>query len=143
MTAFGNGFSILLWVKQSCALTEGVSEEAAERVSRSLLQDACTLISMRWTMDVTIQEIQGGLYAFGSNTRITAGERTIRNALGDLSQHLGILRGTSHSSAEDLVRYKTCKEKWKVPENVTESSSGWEPPERPETSPTHKRRRFL
>lgn len=123
-------------------MLDTASGDTADRIKRSLLGDAAILLGVRWTMEISIVETHGNLYAFGINNRITASEKTIRNALGDLQQHLGILRGTSHSSSEDLINYKLCKEKWKVPEHVTESYSGMEPSEHPETSMQLKRKRF-
>lgn len=93
-------------------------------------------------MDMTLPQINGTWYAFGTNSRITVSQSTIRNAIGDLANHVDFLRGTSHSTAEDLANYKICKEKWRVPEQVTDSYSGWEANAQVGTSHTTKRPRF-
>lgn len=86
--------------------------------------------------------IRGCQYAFGINNRITVADRTIRTAIGDLAQHVEFLRGTAQASAEDLANYKECKKKWKVPDQVTDSGSGWEPQEQAGTSSGTKRKRY-
>lgn len=94
-------------------------------------------------MDMHLVTIEGVRYAFGINTRITASEKTIANAIGNLTDHVGFLRGTANNSAEDLARYKTCKEKWKVPEEVSSSSFGWDPQAHQETLKGAKQKRFF
>lgn len=119
-----------------------VPEEAADRISTQLLLDFCTLLSFRWTMEVTLINIRGCQYAFGVNQRITVADRTIRAAIGDLSNHVEFLRGTAQATPEDLANYKECKKKWKVPDQVTESASGWDATEQAGTSSGAKRKRF-
>lgn len=142
MSAFGNGFSVLAWVTEECIITQNLESLARERMERELLTDFCTLLNFRWTMDVSILTIDGTLYAYGTNPRITVSERTVRTAIGDLSNHLGILRGTLSATAEDLARYRACKKKWKVPDVTSDTGSGWERPEQAGTSTPTKRPRF-
>lgn len=142
MTSFASGFSVLAWVREDSSFLHDIEGVAKERMQRDLLSDFCTLLSFRWTMDVSIVTINSHLYAFGINPRITASERTIRHAIGDLTNHVDILRGTTSASAEDLVRYKECKKKWKVPDAVSDTGSGWERPEPAGTSTAIKRLRF-
>lgn len=136
------GFSVLAWVKPDSPLLRDVTNEAAEKITTQLLQDFRCLLSCRWNMDLTIAEYEGSRYAFGINTRITASERTIKNAIGDLHQHVDFIRSTASINFEDLARYKSCRVKWNVPDQVTEGSYGWGAAEPPETSQGAKRKRF-
>lgn len=138
------GFTVLAWVNEDSSLLQNVSEEAAVRIRKQLLQDFCCLLSVRWTFDVTLVEHDGVKYAYGCNTRITASYNTIKNAIGDLSNHVEFLRGHANASYEQLADYKLCRMKWKVPDNVTEdrTSYGWGDSERAETSQPYKRKRF-
>lgn len=142
MSAFGNGFSILAWVKDDSPLVEGHDGIARERIERDLLHDFCTLLSFRWTMDVNITCIEGTLYAFGTNPRITVSEATVRRAIGELSNHLDVLRGSVSTTADDLARYRACKRKWKVPDVTSDTGYGWERQEQAGTSTPTKRPRF-
>lgn len=142
MSAFGSGFSVLAWVKDNSPLLVDLTGVARERVERDLLTDFCTLLNFRWTMDVNITNLEGQLYAFGVNPRITASDRTIRAAVGELANHIDCLRGTISASAEDLARYRLCKQKWKVPDVASDTGSGWGQLERAETSQASKRARF-
>lgn len=137
-----NGFSVLAWVKPDSPLVCNVSEEARQRIEQQLLLDFNCLLGCRWNMDMHLTTIDDVRYAFGLNTRITASERTISNAIGTLTNHVAFLRGTANNTAEELARYKSCKEKWNVPEEVSSSSYGWEPTAHQETSASVKRRRF-
>lgn len=136
-----NGFTVLAWVKPEC-IWDVHHEVDIDTKTDELLQDFMCLIGVRWNMDMHLVTINGTRYAFGINTRITASERTISNAIGDLSNYVDFLRGTANHSAEDLARFKTCKEKWKVPDDVSTSSSGWEPQGHPETSRPNKLKRY-
>lgn len=141
-----NGFTVLIWVKpEAVALWDHPAgdPDATENVIEEYLKDAACLLGIRWNMDIHLTTIEGNRYAFGINTRITVSEKTISNALGDLSHHVGFLRGTANNTAEDLARYKKCKEKWKVPEEVSTSSYGWEPAVHPETSKGPKQKRYF
>lgn len=137
-----SGFSVLAWVRDDSALTNGVSETAAENIHQQLLRDFVCLLSVRWNMELNIVTIDGTKYAFGSNTRITASERTIRNAIGELAEHVDFIRSVATVSAEDLAHYRLCRQKWKVPEIVTDSTYGSGGTEPPETSQPYKRKRF-
>lgn len=138
-----NGFSVLAWVKDDCRMLQDISsDEGRAVVKRQLLLDFNTLIGMRWNMEMQLVNHGGTQYAYGNNTRFSVGDRTLRNALGNLANHVDFIRGTHHASPEDLANYKVCKEKWKVPENVADSSSGWEATGPAETSPTTKRPRY-
>lgn len=142
MTSFATGFSVLAWVKEDSSFLHDLDPVAKERMQRELLSDFCILLAYRWTMDVNVITMHNTIYAFGINPRITASERTIKHAVGDLANHIDILRGTTSASAEDLVRYKECKRKWKVPDTVTDTGFGWDRQERAETSTAIKRLRF-
>lgn len=93
-------------------------------------------------MEVTIKEINGIKYAYGTNPRITVSERTIKNAIGNLANHVEFIRSIASTSAEDLAAYEQCRRKWKVPESVSESSYGWEALGQARTSPESKRKRY-
>lgn len=136
------GFSVLAWVKPESSLIAGVSESAAEQIIQQLLRDFICLLSVRWNMELQIVTIDGMKYAYGTNTRITASERTITNAIGELSEHVGFLRSIASITAEDLARYRECRNKWKVPEIVTDSFYGAGGSEHQETSLPYKRKRF-
>lgn len=137
-----SGFSVLAWVRDDSSLLNGVSESVAESVTQQLLRDFICLLSVRWNMELTIQTIDGTKYAFGSNTRITVSERTLRNAIGELSEHVDFIRSIASVSAEDLAHYRICRVKWKVPEIVTDSTYGSGGSELQETSQPFKRKRF-
>ncbi|TRZ05898.1 hypothetical protein HGM15179_021210 [Zosterops borbonicus] len=125
--SYGNGFSVLAWVKPYSKLLSGeISEEAAERAKRALLTDFCTLINVRWNMDCQLQTIDGTLYAYGTNARISASEQTIKNAIGDLAEHVGVLRGILTNTAEDLAAYRSCRLKWNVAEPGAPTTYGVE-----------------
>lgn len=136
------GFSVLAWVRHDAPMLDGVSEQAAENISQQLLRDFICLLGVRWNMELQIVTIDGTKYAYGSNTRITASERTIKNAIGDLFENVDFIRSTSAINSEDLARYRVCRLKWKVPETVTESSYGVGVSEPQETFPQAKRKRF-
>lgn len=137
------GFTVLAWVKPESPLIWECHHEAdIDTKTDELLGDFNCLIGVRWNMDMHLVTIDGTRYAFGINTRITASEKTIANAIGDLTNHVDFLRGTANNSAEDLARYKKCKDKWKVPTEVSSSSYGWETQAPPETSRSSKLKRF-
>lgn len=138
-----SGFSVLAWVKDTSPLLQDVSEETRKRLIRELLRDFSSLLGVRWQMDINLIEYHNTQYAYGNNARITVGERTIRNAMGDLANHVEILRGGANSTAEDLANYKAAKAKWNVPDTVTDStSSGWGGQEQAATSWAAKRQRY-
>lgn len=133
---------MLAWVKRTSPLLENLSPETRATVEETLLLDFICLLSHRWNIELTLLTCNGERYAYGSTTRFTAAERTIKAAIGDLGNHVDILRGSASASGEDLARYKQCKEKWKVPDQITESSSGWGESAQEGTSTLRKRPRF-
>lgn len=137
------GVAILGWVKPESTLLTNLSEETKQSVSDQLLFDFQCLIGIRWNMDMTIGDYQGIKYVFGVNTRITIGESTIRAALGNLADHCDFLRGNASNTFDQLANYKVCKEKWKVPDKVTDSTFGWEAQGHQGTSQETKRRKFF
>lgn len=143
--SFSNGFTVLAWVKPNASILKRQSDQNEETLlalQKQLLLDFCTLIGVRWNMEVTLHNIGGIPYAFGKNNRFMVSDRTIANAIGGLINHLEFLKGSTENTVEDLERYKSCKEKWNVPDQVTESTSGWDPQEPAGTSTASKRKRF-
>lgn len=136
------GFSVLAWVKDDSSLLKDLGHMTRDEIREEMLKDFCCLLSVRWHMEVTIVHIDGKRYAYGSNPRITVSERTIKNAIGTLSNHMEFVRSIASVSAEDLARYQQCKTKWSVPESVTDSSYGWDQREHQGTSQDLKRKRF-
>lgn len=145
MTAF-QGFSLLLWVRESSPLLapETLPDDDSDLVGieRGILDDCCVLLGMRWNVEFTISNHGGKLYAFGSTTRFTVSNPTVCRGLGDLSAHVEFIRGSPAHTLSELVRYKECRDKWNVPEILSESSTGLDPMERPGTSHTTKRRHY-
>lgn len=138
-----SGFSVLAWVKPDCDLYSELADDSAKtRVEQQLLRDFCTLLSVRWNMELTIQEIKGYKYAYGSNPRITVSDRTLKAAIGELEKHVLFIRSVASVDAETLADYSQCRKRWKVPESVTDSSYGWDSREPAETSQPAKRKRF-
>lgn len=138
------GFSIVAWVKEESPLLSNLSEEASTQMQRQLLNDFCCLLGMRWNMDMHVTDAKthnGILYAFGTNNRITVSDRTIRNAIGELAQHIDFLRGQAKTSPGELINYRQCRLKWKVPDVVTDSSYGAEDTDSQGTFHQNKRRR--
>lgn len=115
---------------------------AADDMQKTLLADVCSLIGVRWGMDVQITTCNGKLYAYGIHQRITVGNSTLRNALGLLASHIDFIRGTPHDTAQALADYRECKEKWQVSDPTSESTTGWDERGSEETSHTSKRRRI-
>lgn len=147
MSAFGTGFSLLLWVDPCSSLLtqETLSDDYdrdSDRTIRGLLTDAGILLGMRWNVECTIHNIEGDLYAFTVVSRFTVSNPGIERALGNLTEHVRFIRGNPSNTLEELVRYKKCKEKWKVQEATTESTSGQEDTVRAGTSIGTKRHRF-
>lgn len=138
-----SGFTILAYVKPTSSLIDELHEnERSKEVIRTLLEDCISLISIRWNMDMQIIVVRETMYAFGVNPRFTVSNQTIRNALGDLAEHVDFLRGTLQNTADELVKYKECRERWNVPEMVSESSYGSGDAAPGETPTSSKRRRF-
>lgn len=147
MSAYGTGFSLLLWVNPLSPLltSETLSEEHdrdSARIIRGLLTDAGILLGMRWNVECTIHDIEGDLYSFTIVSRFTVSNTGIERALGDLTEHIKFIRGNPANTLDELVRYKKCKERWRVPDPTTESTSGQEDTGRAGTSLGTKRHRF-
>lgn len=138
------GFTILFWMKDDSVLLQDLHAEATRKqLKQEVMSDVKILIGTRWSMDMqTIETTQGEPLTYGINTRFMIGDKTIKNALGDLTDHVDFFRGNVNSTPEELMRYLQCKRKWNVPEVVTEStSSGWQESEQAGTSTTRKFRR--
>lgn len=143
------GFSVLAWVEDDSPLISticsGNQDHTIQRrleVKQELLRDFSALVGIRWGFEISIHVVDGDVYAYGVQPRFTVGNSTLRNAIGDLNEHVHFLRSSANSSLEDLVRYQRCKRKWGVEEPVTDASSGWEASPREETSTGIKRKRF-
>lgn len=137
-----SGFAVLIWVNPDSPLLKDVSAETRERLAKQLLADAACLCGVRWNIDFNIMQLHGESYAYGCCTRFTVGDRTLRNALGDLTLHVDFLRASASATAEELVHYRQCREKWKVPEQVSDSTTGWDEPGQGATSTGAKRKRY-
>nr|WPV87706.1 nonstructural protein 3 NS3 [Chaphamaparvovirus anseriform 8] len=125
MSSFvNNGFTLLLWVDRKSSAFDGLEPKALKEKEKEYLEDAACLLGCRWSIEISFTEHNGILYAFGSCARFTVGIPTIQRALGDLSSYVHFHRGTAHDTCANLIRYKACKEKWRVPETVTEGGSG-------------------
>lgn len=112
--------------------------ETYDEMIDTILGDAQCLWGMRWGMDFTKLTIDHNRYIHGNNLRFTAGNETIRAALGDLAEHVDFIRSTPNITPEDIVRYKECLKKWNVKDPTMTSSSGTDDKERPSTS-TYRR----
>lgn len=139
--SYGGGFSILAWVKKDSPIIAGLTFDTKDELEKELLNDAITLWSVRWGIDMGMVTIDHHLYIYGSTLRFTASNNTIRDAIGDLSEHIEFYRGTPVNTAEDLVRYQKCRKKWKVPDR-SENSSGWGDSAQAETSQFSKRKKY-
>lgn len=143
MALLGQGFSLIIWAKKDGRLIENLEHaQSTEAMIKEMLEDARVLISCRWNMNMDIIQVGGTWYCYGVNTKFHVGKGTIKAALGELTEHVDFIRGNSHSTLEELVRYKECKQRWKVEDPAAESSSGWGDPEQPGTSISAKRKRF-
>lgn len=124
MSAFGNGFTLLLWANPSSPAFEGLQGEAYERQEKTFLEDATCLLGCRWGIEFSYTTVSGVLYAFGTCSRFTISAGTLGRALGSLAPHISFNRGSVAETHERLIQYKICKERWNVPEIVTEGSYG-------------------
>lgn len=136
MSAFGasTGFSILVWCDQEEPYYASLEDDERKAYEKEMLSDAITLLGTRWGMDFTYHEDKGVLYAFGVCPRFTVGIPTINRALGTLAEKVKFHRGGGTDAAISLIRYKVCKEKYGVPDTVSEGSSGTEHLETPQGS---------
>lgn len=136
MSSFGaaNGFSILVWVDQDEPYWNSLEEPERTSYEKELLSDAIVLLGTRWGMDFTYHDDKGVLYAFGVCARFTVGIPTITRALGSLAEKVKFHKGGGTDTALALIRYKVCKQKYGVPDQVSEGSSGGEHLETPQGS---------
>lgn len=135
------GFTLIAWVREDSPLLGNLSEEASTQMQNQLLNDFTLLLSVRWNMEFNIAPFDNTLYAFGQNNRITVSDRTVKNAIGELSNHVEFLRGSVKTSPQDLARYRECRKKWRVPDQTSDTSYGSEDTEYQGTSPFAKRKR--
>lgn len=141
--AYGGGFSVLAWVKPTANVLANIADPASvDELQQLLLQDVCSLWGVRWGMDMALVTHDHRVYAYGTHTRITVSTSTLRNALGDLGDHIDFIRGTPHNTSQDLATYKACREKWKVEDATSESTTGWAEQGPGETSHGAKRKRM-
>lgn len=141
--SFGGGFSVLAWVKPTANILANIKDPSSiDEMQKILLGDVCSLWGIRWGMDVSIVTHDHQLFCYGVHTRINVGTQTLRNALGDLGDHIDFIRGTPHNTSQDLAQYKLCREKWKVDDQPSESTTGWAEQAQEGTSHGTKRRRI-
>lgn len=125
MSAFGSqGFTLLAWVNWSQDELAELTAEDMIAKEKEWLQDASILWGTRWSMDFSFHTIDGVTYIFSVQARFTVSEATLSRALGGLGAHISFHRGGPHSTWEELVRYQACKQKWRVPEKVSDPGSG-------------------
>lgn len=141
-----SGFSLLVWedepeIDLSCKenLDPAVDEEdlvptttlsSGDRlILPSLLEDAKCLLLGRWG-GISVEEHvhKGQHYLWVVCTRFSVGDETVKRALGDLMHHLSFQRGAPNADFHTAVRYKLCRERWGVPQQIVER------PEAPESS---------
>lgn len=136
------GFSILLYVRDDSTVVQDLSLDSRDAMEKELLDDAKILIGGKYGMDMTDHTGQRSKrYAYGINPRLTPANHTIRTALGNLANHVDFIRGNTHQTPEDLIRYKEAKERWKV-EEPDSTGSGAAEPGPAWTSTSSKRTRY-
>lgn len=139
------GFSILAWVNPESPLLMGLDprSSAYDEMQDELLGDAQVLWGCKWGMDFTkITGLDNCRFLHGNNLRFVASNETIKQCLGNLAEHVYFLRSTPNITPEDLIKYKNCLKKWKVPTPDTTSSSGPDAKERPGTSHSSRYRPY-
>nr|QMI57840.1 hypothetical protein [Chestnut teal chaphamaparvovirus] len=120
----GTGCSLLLWVdSESTGIQQMEGDQPSNKI-KEMLQDACCLLGVRWSIEFSYHQHGGMLYAFGSQPRYTIGLPTVIRALGDLGDSIKVHRGGPFDTAEQLIRYQECRAKYHVPEVVHEDISG-------------------
>lgn len=137
-----NGFTFLAFVRSESPLCEGLSNGSRSRLEREILEDCAALLGVRWGIDCTISQHGNKLYCYGTQSRFTVGLDTLRNALGTMTDHVELIKGGALCTQEDLIRYSEAKIKWKVPDQVTSSTTGPGEQGQAATYPTSKRLRF-
>lgn len=139
-----SGFSLLVWedepeIDLSCKenLEPALDEEDMQPTTTlssgnqcllpDLLMDAKCLLLGRWGgISVEEHQYKGQWYLWVVCTRFSVGDETIRRAFGDLTQHISFQKGAPSSDFNTAVRYKLCRERWGVPQQIVER------PENPE-----------
>lgn len=119
-----SGCSLLVWVDTEIPGGAEMEADQLDAQKKEMLQDACCLLGVRWGIDFSYHPHGGVLYAFGVQPRYTIGLQTALRALGDLAASVRVHRGGPHDTVESLVRYQTCRAKYRVPEVVHEDTSG-------------------
>lgn len=127
----GTGCTILIWVDNDTWRLEGLEGSARFNQAKELLEDAGVLLSARWNLELSYVESGNVLYGFLSCPRFTIGSATIIRALGTLAGAIQFHRGAASDTAEGLIRYVQCKQKYEVPDQVSGDTSG-----ETETGPT-------
>lgn len=123
-------------------MLQGLSDGAKHSMTKELLSDAATLISSRWHIDPHFQNIGGTEYLYFNNTRFNVGQATIKAALGNMIDHIDFQKSSVNTTIEQAERYRLCKLKWQVPDQITDHSTyGWAGQEQESTSTTLKRKR--
>lgn len=141
MTAFSHqGFTILLWADPKSPRLDGLEADAYAKEERQLVEDAVCLLGCRWSIEFSYTLDKGVLYAFGICNRFNIGLPTISRALGLLGAHIVFQKAGVHETADQLIRFKQCKDRWQVPEVVTEGSYG-EGQSEPPSGPSWRKRK--
>lgn len=141
--SFGQqGFSFVAWVKPDSTVIEGLSTCTATELIKSLLSDVQTLIGVRWNIDVIVFENDQTWYAYGNTNRFNISTETLKRALGSLTAHVEIYKGSVHHTADQLINYKRCLDKWDVPEILRDTTTGYAEKVLEETSSGRKRPRI-
>lgn len=131
-----------MWVKEQSTMLQGLRDGAQQAMTKELLQDAATLITCRWHIDPFFQNIGGTEYVYFNNARFNVGANTIRAALGTITDHVDFQKSSVNTTIEQAVRYRECKLKWQVPDQITDGSTyGWAGQEQESTSTMAKRKR--
>lgn len=120
----GSGCSFLVWIDQDSWRLEGLAADQRNSRIQELLEDVVCLLTGRWSMDSTIVESKGVLYAHLVCARYPVGSATFIRALGDLGAHVKIHRGALGDSPQQMIKYIECKQKYNVPDVVSEGFSG-------------------
>ena len=130
------GFSLLIWEDPlRCPEDPLICPESQELVGEEEnvpgsgdpattlpqhLADASCLIACRWNLNVEQYYVGGRWYLWVVCTRFTIGNETIRRALGDLTEYVSFQRGGPNQDHNTAIRYKECREKWGVPQQIVD-----------------------
>lgn len=85
-----------------------------------LLEDAKILLLGRWGVHIEEKFFRNQWYLWAVCTRFNVSDETVRRALGDLTNILSFQKGAATQDFETAVKYKLCREKWGVPQTITE-----------------------